>query len=43
MSLFVNIALDGVTEGMIFAALALAIVLIFRATKIINFAKAQWQ
>ncbi len=39
MSLFVNIALDGVTEGMIFAALALAIVLIFRATKIINFAQ----
>lgn len=39
MSLFVNIALDGVTQGMIFAALALAIVLIFRATKIINFAQ----
>jgi branched-chain amino acid transport system permease protein len=39
VSLFVNIALDGVTEGMIFAALALAIVLIFRATKIINFAQ----
>lgn len=39
MSLFVNITLDGITEGMIFAALALAIVLIFRATKIINFAQ----
>jgi branched-chain amino acid transport system permease protein len=39
VSLFVNITLDGITEGMIFAALALAIVLIFRATKIINFAQ----
>lgn len=39
MSLFVNITLDGITEGMIFAALALAIVIIFRATKIINFAQ----
>jgi branched-chain amino acid transport system permease protein len=39
VSLFINITLDGVTEGMIFAALALAIVLIFRATKIINFAQ----
>ncbi|HXW81116.1 MAG TPA: branched-chain amino acid ABC transporter permease [Acidimicrobiales bacterium] len=39
MSLFVNITLDGITEGMIFAALALAIVLIFRATRIINFAQ----
>jgi len=39
MSLFVNITLDGLTEGMIYAALALAIVLIFRATKVINFAQ----
>jgi branched-chain amino acid transport system permease protein len=39
MSLFVNITLDGVTEGLIFAALALALVLIFRATKVINFAQ----
>ncbi len=39
MSLFINITLDGLTEGMIFAALALAIVLVFRATKIINFAQ----
>ena len=39
MSLFVNITLDGSTEGMIFASLALALVLIFRATKIINFAQ----
>jgi branched-chain amino acid transport system permease protein len=39
MSLFINITLDGVTQGMIFAALALALVLIFRATRIINFAQ----
>lgn len=39
MGLFVNITLDGLTEGMIYAALALALVLIFRATKIINFAQ----
>jgi branched-chain amino acid transport system permease protein len=39
MSLFLNITLDGLTQGMIFAALALSLVLIFRATKIINFAQ----
>ncbi|HTT92886.1 MAG TPA: branched-chain amino acid ABC transporter permease [Acidimicrobiales bacterium] len=39
MSLFINITLDGVAQGMIFAALALALVLVFRATKIINFAQ----
>ncbi len=39
MSLFINITLNGVTNGMIFAALALSLVLIFRATKIINFAQ----
>jgi branched-chain amino acid transport system permease protein len=39
MELFVNITLNGITEGMIFASLALALVLIFRATKIINFAQ----
>jgi branched-chain amino acid transport system permease protein len=39
VSLFINITLDGITNGMIFAALALALVLIFRATRIINFAQ----
>jgi len=39
MSLFVNITLDGLANGMIFAALALALVLIFRATRIVNFAQ----
>jgi len=39
VSLFVNITLDGITQGMIFASLALALVLIFRATRIINFAQ----
>lgn len=39
MSLFINFTLNGITEGMIFASLALALVLIFRATRIINFAQ----
>jgi branched-chain amino acid transport system permease protein len=39
MSLFFNITLDGLANGMIFAALALGLVLIFRATRIINFAQ----
>jgi branched-chain amino acid transport system permease protein len=39
VSLFINFTLNGITEGMIFASLALALVLIFRATKIINFAQ----
>ena len=39
MSLFLNITLDGLANGMIFAALALALVLIFRATRVINFAQ----
>lgn len=39
MSLFFNITLNGIANGMIFAALALSLVLIFRATRIINFAQ----
>jgi branched-chain amino acid transport system permease protein len=39
VELFFNITLNGITEGMIFASLALALVLIFRATRIINFAQ----
>jgi branched-chain amino acid transport system permease protein len=39
VSLFINITLDGLTQGLIFAVLALSLVLIFRATKIINFAQ----
>ncbi len=39
MSLFINVTLNGITQGMVFAALALALVLIFRATKVINFAQ----
>ncbi|MFE3238610.1 branched-chain amino acid ABC transporter permease, partial [Kitasatospora indigofera] len=36
---FVNLTLAGVSQGMIFAAIALALVMIFRATRIINFAQ----
>lgn len=39
MSLFVDYTLDGVAQGMIFACLALALVLIFRATNVVNFAQ----
>ncbi|MGB9112530.1 MAG: branched-chain amino acid ABC transporter permease [Acidimicrobiales bacterium] len=39
MSLFLDYTLNGVTQGMIFAALALALVLIYRSTRIINFAQ----
>ncbi|MGA3352300.1 MAG: branched-chain amino acid ABC transporter permease [Acidimicrobiales bacterium] len=39
MSLFVDYTLNGVTQGMVFAALALALVIIYRATRIINFAQ----
>ena len=39
MSLFINVTLNGVSTGMIFAALALALVFIYRATGIVNFAQ----
>src|SRR5438874_1467362 len=36
---FVNLTLGGVSNGMIFAAVALALVMIWRATRIVNFAQ----
>jgi branched-chain amino acid transport system permease protein len=39
MSLFLDYTLNGLASGMIYAALALALVLIYRATRIINFAQ----
>ncbi|MGH9087019.1 MAG: branched-chain amino acid ABC transporter permease [Acidimicrobiales bacterium] len=39
MQLFVNVLLSGVAQGMVFAAVALGLVLISRATGIINFAQ----
>jgi branched-chain amino acid transport system permease protein len=36
---FVNVTLTGLTEGMIYAAFALALVLIWRSTRIVNFAQ----
>lgn len=39
MSLFISITLNGVTNGMIYSALALALVLVFRATRHLNFAQ----
>jgi branched-chain amino acid transport system permease protein len=39
MSLFFNYTLNGIASGMVYALLALALVLIYRATRIINFAQ----
>ena len=39
MSLFLDYTLDGIANGMVYATLALALVLIYRATRIINFAQ----
>ncbi|MGH9292514.1 MAG: branched-chain amino acid ABC transporter permease [Acidimicrobiales bacterium] len=39
MSLFVNLTLNGLTYGVIYAAVALGLVLIWRATHVINFAQ----
>ena len=39
MSLFLDYTLNGIANGMIYAVLALALVLIWRATRIINFAQ----
>jgi branched-chain amino acid transport system permease protein len=36
---FVNVTLSGLTQGMIYAAFALALVLIWRSTRIVNFAQ----
>jgi branched-chain amino acid transport system permease protein len=36
---FVNVTLNGLTQGMIYAAFALALVLIWRSTRIVNFAQ----
>jgi branched-chain amino acid transport system permease protein len=36
---FLNLTLSGITQGMVFAAVALALVLIWRATRIVNFAQ----
>ena len=39
MQRFVNLTLNGITSGMIYAAVALALVMIWRATRIVNFAQ----
>jgi branched-chain amino acid transport system permease protein len=39
MTRFVNLTLAGTANGMVYAALALALVLIWRATRIVNFAQ----
>ncbi|MGR6967143.1 branched-chain amino acid ABC transporter permease [Geodermatophilus sp. URMC 61] len=39
MRQFVNVTLSGLTEGMVYAAFALALVLIWRSTRIVNFAQ----
>jgi branched-chain amino acid transport system permease protein len=39
MSHFINLTLNGISNGAIYAAVALALVLIWRATRIVNFAQ----
>src|ERR1700687_6460289 len=39
MSRFLVLTLNGLTQGAIYAAMALALVMIWRATKVINFAQ----
>ncbi|TFV90444.1 branched-chain amino acid ABC transporter permease [Blastococcus sp. CT_GayMR16] len=39
MQQFVNVTLSGLTQGMIYSAFALALVLIWRSTRIVNFAQ----
>lgn len=40
MTQFINLTLNGISTGAIYAAVALALVLIWRATRIVNFAQA---
>ncbi|HEY0403214.1 MAG TPA: branched-chain amino acid ABC transporter permease, partial [Blastococcus sp.] len=39
MQQFVNVTLSGLVQGAVFAAFALALVLIWRSTRIVNFAQ----
>lgn len=39
MTRFLNLLLSGISDGMVYAAVALALVLIWRATRIVNFAQ----
>ncbi len=39
MTEFINLTLNGISTGAIYAAVALALVLIWRATRIVNFAQ----
>ena len=41
MSLFFQLVVSGLTTGAIYAALALALVLIFRATSVVNFGQGE--
>jgi branched-chain amino acid transport system permease protein len=41
MARFVQVVVDGIADGSIYAALALALVLIFRSTGIVNFAQGE--
>ena len=41
MTQFINLTLSGISTGAIYAAVALALVLIWRATRIVNLARAR--
>src|ERR1700750_3280536 len=41
MSRFLQVVVDGIADGSVYAALALALVLIFRSTGVVNFAQGE--
>ena len=41
MERFLQVVVDGIADGSIYAALALALVLIFRSTGVVNFAQGE--
>ena len=43
MQQFLTVTLTGLTLGMVYAAFALALVLIWRSTRIVNFAQGRWR
>ena len=43
MQLFVEQVLNGIANGVVYGSVALALVLIFRTTGVLNFAQGRWR
>ncbi len=43
MNQFIQQIMSGLATGAIYSSLALALVMIYRATELVNFAKATWR